>query len=141
MREQQNIHTLTKSQVSELSSRHIRGVDKWYRMFAGCASTLVRYENGIIYLNVENTEKYLLSDYETAVKFVRSWVNFNKELAHARGFIVCFYKTGITGFMLSLAQAKPEALKDICDQFKAAEAKEPQLVNIFSGLIADISNS
>lgn len=52
-----NTQTLPESKVKEISLRYISGVDKWRRMYAGMASSLERYENGIIYLKVENTEK------------------------------------------------------------------------------------
>lgn len=77
--------------VAEISYRSIKGYDKWYRMFMGIASDLEKYEDGVIYLKISNTEKHLPSSYATAIKFARHWVSWNKELASAQGFVVSFY--------------------------------------------------
>src|ERR1035437_341588 len=96
-----NTQTFSESKVKEISSRYIRGVDKWRRMYAGMASNLERYENGIIYLKIENTEKRLPSNYKTALNLINCWIKFNKELSQSKGFVVSLYTTNkSTGFSI-----------------------------------------
>ena len=58
--------TLSRNEVRRISSRAIRGYDKWHRMWAGIASELERYEENIMYLRIENTEKTWPSNHQTA---------------------------------------------------------------------------
>src|SRR5208283_395888 len=37
--------------LAVINERHVRGVDKWYRMYAGASSHLTSFENGIIHLD------------------------------------------------------------------------------------------
>jgi hypothetical protein len=136
----QNAYTLSESDVKQISSNHIHGVDKLNRMFAGIASELERYENGIIYLKIENTEKHLPSNYKTALQFVECWIGGNKELRQAKGFVVVFYKTQSTGFAISLKDMKnnKELVNNLTQEFISAnKQKEHELVNIFSGLFTN----
>ncbi|MDO8566113.1 MAG: hypothetical protein Q7S04_02950 [Candidatus Moranbacteria bacterium] len=128
----QNRESLSQVKVKEVASRYISGCDKWYRMYAGIASNLERYESGIMYLRIENTEKTKPSSYETAVEFARKWVGYNAELKDAKGFVVSFYTSGATGFVLNGATDKGIA-SDLVQQFIRASQQEKKLVNIFSG--------
>ena len=87
-----NVETLSLAEVEKISSRSIREFDKWYRMCAGISSRLEKYEDGIIYLRIENTEKKFPSNSDTAIKFACEWVKWNKELKSAKGFVVVFYE-------------------------------------------------
>lgn len=131
----QNIYTLSESEVKEVCSRHIRVSDKWYRMCAGLASDLERYENGIIYLKIKNTEKQHVSNYKTALQFVQHWINGNKELRQAKGFVVTFYTTKFTGIMLSLKDTDEGMVKEIAEEISSAIKYESELINVFSGLL------
>lgn len=86
------IETLSPAEVEEISSRSIRGCDKWYRMCAGISSKLEKYEDGIMYLRIENTEIKFPSNSDTAVKFACEWIKWNEELKNAKGFVVLFYQ-------------------------------------------------
>ena len=134
-----NTQTFPESKVKEISSRYISGVDKFRRMYAGMASSLERYENGIIYLKIENTEIKLLSNYETALSIAECWIKFNKELSQAKGFVVSFYKTISTGFAMTLKDMDSnKGLTDnlIKEFISAGNQKEYELINVFSGLIS-----
>lgn len=138
MNNNQNINSLSESEVKEISSGHIRGSDKWFRMAAGLASELKKYENGIIYLDIKNTEQRFPSNYETALKLVESWINGNKELTQVKGFVVYLYKTNrSTGFLIpfsSIEKNREAIIGDIVAKMKAEE--NLTLVGIFSGLIS-----
>ena len=134
-----NTQTFPEYKVKEISSRYISGVDKFRRMYAGMASNLERYENGIIYLKIENTEIKLLSNYETALSVAECWIKFNKELSQAKGFVVSFYKTISTGFAMTLKDMDSnKGLTDnlIKEFISAGNQKEHELINVFSGLIS-----
>ena len=86
-----NPTTLPQSEIYEISSRHIRGSDKWYRMYCGLASDLKKYEDGIVTIKIENTEARFPSNFETAFRFAKEWINHNDEINQAIGFVVLFY--------------------------------------------------
>ena len=131
-----NTQTLSKSKVKEISSRYINGVDKFRRMYAGMASSLERYENDIIYLKIENTEKRLPSNYETALSLVNCWMRFNKELSQAKGFVVSFYRTISTGFVLNFEDIKNEdKIKQVLEELKSSGKQKSELVSVFSGVL------
>jgi hypothetical protein len=108
-------------------------------MYAGMASSLERYEDGIIYLKIENTQKTKPSNYDTALGFARNWANFNKELAVAKGFVVLFYETKSTGFAVkgSDVVGNKDLVTHIVQQFNSALKEEKVLVSIYSGLFAE----
>lgn len=126
--------TLTQSEVYEICDKHVRGCDKWYRMFCGLASSLKKYEDGIITIKIENTGARFPSNFETAVRLTKKWIEFNKELQQAVGFIVLFYTTKSTGFNIPTSGINKNALEILVEQFKSADKQEKVLTNIFSGL-------
>ena len=135
MNNNQNRESLSQVEVKEIASRYIRGFDKWYRMYAGIASNLERYESGIMYLRIENTEEIKPSNYETAVEFARKWMECNAELKDAKEFVVSFYTSGATGFVLNGATviADRGIASDLVQQFIRASQQEKKLVSVFSG--------
>jgi len=132
--------TLSKSEVDKIDSSYVRGVDKLRRMFAGMASNLEKYENDIIYLRIENTEKQFPSNYETALNIAKSWVGGNKELRDAKGFVVSFYSTQSTGFVFNFEDLKDEdKIKRVVEALKSAGKQKTKCVGIFSGLLERVS--
>ncbi|MEK7070844.1 MAG: hypothetical protein AAB966_03490 [Patescibacteria group bacterium] len=131
----ENINTLSESGVEKINSSYVRSSDKWHRMCAGLASNLERYENGIIYLKIENTEKQFPSNIETARMKINGWINGNKELRQAKGFVVTFYTTKFTGIMLSLKDTDEGMVKEIAEEISSAIKYESELINVFSGLL------
>ncbi len=131
----QNRESFSHVEVKEIASRYISRFDKWYRMYAGIASVLERYESSTMYLRIENTEKTKPSSYETAVEFARKWMEYNAELKDARKFVVSFYTSGATGFVLNGATVITERgiANDLVQQFVRESQQEKKLVSIFSG--------
>lgn len=106
------------------------------RMYAGMASNLEKYENDIIYLRIENTEKQFPSNYETAIKRVKTWMELNKELSGAKGFVVSFYSTKSTGFVLNHEDIKDkDKIKQVVEELKLVGKQKSELINIFSGFL------
>ena len=138
MKENKNTKTLSDSEVKQISSRSVSGWDKLHRMYAGIASNLEKYENDIIYLRIENTEKKFPSSYETAIRFTHSWINANNELRQAKGFVVAFYKCEFTGFAIAGPDAvnNPDMFKTLVEKIQSASQLEKELVSIHSGLLA-----
>lgn len=130
--------TLSKEDVQKISSRSIRGYDKFHRMYMGIASELERYEDYVIYLRIENTEKTWLSNYQTAEKFAHMWKNWNEELTHAEGFVVSFYKVSTTGFVIEGRDAinKQGFVYERIQELIAEKRCEQKLVSIFSGIFS-----
>ena len=120
----------SKSELDTINNNTIRGYDKWFRMFCGIASNLDRYENGIIYLTIKSTEKKYLLNYNVALKFVKMWIGWNKELESAIGFVVLFHKSTSTGFMVDAKDKR--GMKELAMKF---ENRKEILVNIVSSLL------
>ena len=80
------------AEAEELSAWNIRAWDKWYRMLMGIASNLERFENGVMYLRINNLGTRLPSDCDTARRFADNWRGHNPELKCATGFVAIFYQ-------------------------------------------------
>ncbi len=131
----QNKNSLSPLEVERISSSYIRGIDKWYRMCAGTASNLERYENGIMYLRIDNSEKAEQSNYETALRVAERWMSYNEELREAKGFVVSVYTSGPTGFLIRFSALRgEEEVAELARQIGMASQEEKKLVNTFSGL-------
>jgi len=132
MKKENNLDSLSRAEINGINAWYIHEIDKFYRMYAGLASSLKKYEDGIVYIEIENTEKVRLSNLETAENIVESWINGNDKLRQAKGWVVYFYRTNAsTGFVFSLNDAKNEDfIENVVKQIKAK--KELKLVNIFS---------
>jgi len=131
--------TLSRNEVRRISSRAIRGYDKWHRMWAGIASELERYEENIMYLRIENTEKTWPSNHQTAEKFARMWSNWNEGLTHAEGFVVSFYKVGTTGSVIAGKDMlhKRGLVYERIQELIAENKRTHKLVSIFSGIFEE----
>ena len=131
----ENNKTLTEAEVSAIASRYVKNYDKLYRMYAGISSILKSYNNGIITLEIHNSERSKPSDFNTALSFALQWACVNKELKEAEGFVVSFYKTGSTGFAIPAEGADDSTLQKLVSELK--ESKPTKLIGIYSGLITE----
>lgn len=134
----ENIDILSESDLERINLNYVLGVDKWHQMYCGIASHLDRYEKGIIYLNVKNTEKKYLSNYGIALMLIKLWVNNTKEISQAKGFVVSFYRTISTGFVMTVEDM--ENNKELIDKLNqdfisAVKQQNNELINVFSGLL------
>lgn len=125
---------LNKKEISFINERYVKGYDKWYRMMAGCGSTLLNYENGIIYIEFNNNRKAIPTNYTRMVQFANNWKNYNKELNDAVGFVVfCNTTDKATGFAF---KAKALDNKELIENTLKELRREPnkRLEKIFSGI-------
>ena len=131
----ENNKTLTEAEVSAIASRYVRNYDKLYRMHAGISSSLKSYNNGIITLEIHNSEKKKPSDFNTAIAFALKWASRNIELKQAEGFVVSIYKTVSTGFTIPADGADDSILQQLIKELK--ESKPTKLIGIYSGLLTE----
>jgi hypothetical protein len=131
----ENNRTLTEAEVSAIASRYIKNIDKLYRMHAGISSSLKSYNNGIITLEIHNSERKKPSDFNTAIEFALKWASRNIELKQAEGFVVSIYKTISTGFAISANGADDSILQKLISELK--ESKSTKLIGIYSGLLTE----
>ena len=71
--------------IDEINRKHLLRADMLYRVSFGLSSKLLKYHNGIIYLEVMFGKKWPNNYYETAMELAYSWRDKNKELAKALG--------------------------------------------------------
>ena len=79
--------------LDEINRRHIRSIDKFYRMYAGAASKLLSYEDGILELDVRLDGRLKkATPAAMAVKLANSW-HREPELQDATGYVAHVYKS------------------------------------------------
>ncbi|MDQ3142859.1 MAG: hypothetical protein M3Q56_11500 [Bacteroidota bacterium] len=71
--------------IAALNRKHLLRADVVYRVNHGLCSRLVNFRNGIIYLEVMFTKKWLKNFVDTTEELAHCWRNSNKELAKAIG--------------------------------------------------------
>lgn len=131
----ENNKTLTEDAVSAIATKYIHNYDKLYRMYSGISSRLKSCNNGIITLEIHNSERTKSSDFNTAREFALKWVCRNTELKQAEGFVVYFYKTVSTGFAIPAEGADESTLQQLISELK--ESKPTKLLGIYSGLLSE----
>ena len=116
---------LTKKEISSINIRYIRGHDKWHRMYTGESSNLLKYVNGIIYLEYNRPKNSRqVGDYARILYFVKSWKEWNEELKNATGFAVYCYTTDTpAGFNFTNTQVIRDDEIKFKEQLKKAIAK------------------
>lgn len=97
---------MDKSALEELVFRHIKHVDKWYRLYMGLQSKLTRFENETLFITIEVNTTWKKDHITTASLLANDWRKFNPELFSARKYRVKIIPiVGITGFELSMEEA------------------------------------
>lgn len=124
---------LSEEELAVINYRYTKGYDKHYRMHAGMSTILKNYEDDILYLEVQNSEKSKPSNLKTAIQFATEWSSYVKELNNAKAFVVVFYKTKSAGFSFFLKDFDKEKTQHLIDELKSSSRGE--LVSIFSGLL------
>ena len=126
---------LTQQEIDAINHNYIHNFDKWHRMFAGLSSHLIRVEEGILYLEITNTQTNILSSYNTAVKFACKWKNYNKEIYDAKGFVVIFMNTNVAqGCFFPANQLADELSEKMMKVLRDMENDSPELGSIYSGI-------
>jgi len=124
-------NNLSKQEVSALNFKHVKSVDKFYRMFIGVGSQLVEAKNDCLTIEINVNDKWLAkkSLTATALHFLNDWKSFNKELQAFHYHRVYIYKSGILGFSLD-PKTKGEEIQQKLKQFKSHKPRT--LLYVFS---------
>jgi hypothetical protein len=89
------------TQIKTITEKHIRKIDKFYRMFSGLSSELIEYNNDVIHLKIKVSKKWPKDSLTTAKQIAQDWKDFNSELKDAKSFVVEIYHiSGSTGFVI-----------------------------------------
>jgi hypothetical protein len=78
--------------LKDLNSRHVRSIDKWYRMCAGAGSKITAFEEGTIYLAIWVDERQQPPFDEIVGKVARSWLQ-EEELNNAFRYVAVIFQT------------------------------------------------
>lgn len=122
---------LSKQEVSEINSKHLHSVDKFYRMHAGVGSKLLSVKNDTLTLEIDVNDKWLAKKTleQTSIQFLKSWKDFNKELQKCNYYIVNIYKSSPLGFTIDIKTPK----EDIALKLKRFNSKKAKiLLDVFS---------
>jgi hypothetical protein len=71
--------------IQKINRRHFVETDLYYRVSLGLSSKLLRFENGIIHIEVTLGRKWDKNYNVTAAEIAYSWKMSNPELEHAIG--------------------------------------------------------
>ena len=69
--------------IEEINRKHFIKTDMFFRVGKGLSSNLIKYEHGIIYLELEVRVKWKLSIDAAAHTIAHSWRNENEEFSQA----------------------------------------------------------
>ena len=124
--------SLSNDIIKKINERTIKNNDKYLRVNDGIYTTLTSYKNGIIYLEIWNTEKKYPTCYNTASEFAENWISWHEELKNANGFVASFYKVVSDGFLFNITQNGEDIiLNDIVEEY--FENDELEFDAIYSG--------
>ncbi|MBK8548916.1 MAG: hypothetical protein IPL63_16675 [Saprospiraceae bacterium] len=71
--------------IQKINKRHYIATDMYYRISLGLSSKLLKYENGIIYLEITLSKKWTKNYNATAAELAYSWKSSHPELCKALG--------------------------------------------------------
>lgn len=76
--------------ISQLNHDYTKNVGKHYLMYGNLRSTLVRYSQQTIYLDIQISDKWSKAPEETALQMATSWRSFHEVLDQANSYEVSF---------------------------------------------------
>ncbi len=76
--------------ISLLNHDYTRNVGKHYLMYGNLRSTLIRFSQRTIYLNIQVSSKWTKSPDETALQIAESWRRHQSALELANSYVVSF---------------------------------------------------
>ena len=74
--------------ISQLNRDYTRNVGKHYLMYGNLRSTLIRFSQRTIYLNIQVSSKWTKSPDETALQIAESWRRHQSALELANSYVV-----------------------------------------------------
>ena len=116
--------------IAAISDRHIRRIDKLYRMHGGLSSNLLSYDDQVIELEIRKTARWNRSPEVTARQLADSWRSGNAELSGAVAFLVHLYEQHVpTGFSVAAEDLKTmDALDVLVAQIKQMANPSPDIL-------------
>ena len=118
-----NVHKGKKlsPELEAVRDKHIRKVDKFYRMYGGLSSDLISFEKHAIELEIRYSKRWPKPLGTTAKQLAKSWQR-NKLLNEANSYVVHFYKrtnnTGLATYFPKSVEGK--RLEEFCTAFITA---------------------
>ena len=79
--------------ISQLNRDYTRDVGKHYLMYGNLRSTLIRFSQRTIYLNIQVSSKWTKSPDETALQIAESWRRHQSALELANSYVVSLIHT------------------------------------------------
>jgi hypothetical protein len=79
---------MNEFQISEISSRYMRAVGKYYIMHSNLGTGLLGFDGETVHLRVSAGKGWIKDPATTAIELANSWVRFNPELNAATKFVV-----------------------------------------------------
>jgi len=79
--------------ISQLNRDYTRNVGKHYLMYGNLRSTLIRFSQRTIYLNIQVSSKWTKSPDETALQIAESWRRHQSALELANSYVVSLSPT------------------------------------------------
>lgn len=96
-----------------LNERHLRSVDKFFRMFAGAASRITKFHGEIIYLDIQIDDRLKIPLEQITRNIATSW-HTESDLSGATGYVAHIYKSlHPSGFVFSVNTPSEEAIERI----------------------------
>jgi len=74
--------------ISQLNRDYTRNVGKHYLMYGNLRSTLIRFSQRTIYLNIQVSSKWTKSPDETALQIALSWQTYDDAFEQADSYVV-----------------------------------------------------
>jgi len=74
--------------ISQLNHDYTRNVGKHYLMYGNLRSTLIRFSQRTIYLNIQVSSKWTKSPEDTALQIAESWRRHQSALELANSYVV-----------------------------------------------------
>ena len=98
---------MDKELIEEINYWHVKGVDKWHRMFDGYSSDFIDLVNDTLYLEIHLTPSFKRNPIKIAKQVAGEWVDYRQQLAQAKRYHVTVINTDAeSGFVISLETVK-----------------------------------
>jgi len=104
------IFNLSEEEVSAINLKHLRTVDKLYRINSGVGSNLLSVRNDTMVLEININDKWLENKTlkQTSNQFLNCWKKFNSVLQKSRYYTVYIYNASPLWFMIGGNATKEE---------------------------------
>ena len=104
------IFNLSEEEVSVINLKHLRTVDKLYRINSGVGSNLLSVRNDTMVLEININDKWLENKTlkQTSNQFLNCWKKFNSVLQKSRYYTVYIYNASPLWFMIGGNATKEE---------------------------------